>query len=404
MKKLLENWPENWVALGVQDLRETAAELVQRDEDGVPVAWRLFGFGPVEVTKDGQDFRGVFTQEMGEMMMSHYRKKGAKLPVDSEHFLYLVSKKLGVPEIDLVNLLSRRNAAMGFGELALHDDGIWLENVEWVPLAREVLAEGLIRYFSPAVRGLQDGRLRITSVAMTNTPAINRMFDLVARGESEDVSGAGAGRTPAKQGENARAKGAGMNKLLTLVGALIGLDEIALSDDGEAPSDVIEGLENLDKELAGLRAAATERTEFMAGVKDALALADDAGLSVVQGKVLALAKAAEDSAALSERLQTIEKQVAAEKRHKLVDQGVAAGKLTPVMVEKLVPTLDDVALSAFLEAAPVIAAPGRTVDKGELRQPDEITLTADEKKVADQLGISHEDFLAQKKEDAKAAA
>jgi phage I-like protein len=381
---LFANCPLRSLAMSGQEIGARAT--VQRDDDGLPVAWRLFGIGPLSITQGGAVYTGEFTAEHGRTMMEHARRKKARVPVDSEHFLKSLADEIGVEEQDAAAVFAGKAAAMGFGDLALRDDGLWIEKVEWVPLARRVLQQGVLRYFSPVVRGLVDGRLRVTSVALTNTPALDGLDELVAKGEDDDNGGSAptaTGRPPAREGVETVNK-----ELLAQLAALLSLDAVALSDDGSAPAAIIEKMQALAAEIAALRAAVAEKTAFVAGVKDTLALADGDGLAVLQGKVLALAAQAKDAVALSERVQALERTAAEKARAELITRGLAEGRLTQALVDGWAQSQDAAVLTAYLASAPVIVPVGRTVRDGDLPKAATAALSEMEVKVCRAAGLS----------------
>jgi len=173
--------------------------------------------------------------------------------------------------------------------------------------------------------------------------------------------------------------------------------EIALGDDGGVPADVTTKMEALRDELPGLRAAAAEREEFLGGVRDALALGDGDGLAAARGKVLALAEAAKDAAALSDRVQKLEADAAAKAHSELVERGVAEGKLTQAMIDGWAKDADAATLTAFLAAAPKIVEAGRSADTQNLPPDDSVALTDADRRAAELMGNDPEQVAATKK-------
>lgn len=404
MTRLLSGYVGNVLAAGLHEMGGATAT-VERDADGLPVAWRLFGFGPFTITRDGQTFAGEFGREHGERIVAHARQKREKIPIDSEHFLHAMAEELGTDEGDLAALTSRRTLAMGFGALALRADGLWIEGVEWVPLARRVLAQGVVRWYSPVVRGLADGRLRVTSVALTNSPALDGLDKLVAGAESDDAAAATAAARHAAdtQGGDARKGASRMQSLLAKLGALAGLaaaDAAALTAES-AETALLPKLEPLLTELPALRKRTAAGEALMAELRTGLALAAEAPAAAVKGAVLALVeKQKADALALSEisgRVQALESEKTERERRTLIERGLAEGKLTPALVEAWADKQDGAALSAFLAAAPVIVAPGQTVRRSDLRGDDSVALSAVDRKVAELLGIAPETMEKTKK-------
>ncbi|MCX6984701.1 MAG: hypothetical protein NT118_08130, partial [Lentisphaerae bacterium] len=181
----------NTIALGIFDLsspatgdqRLTTDIPVERDASGVPVAWRIFKLGENSISQGSETFILEFTPEMFNQMIAYFAEKGAKIPLDSSHFLYYLAEKLQVSEDAIVKLIPDGQGTFGFGSLEKRPDGLWVTNVEYVPLARELMAQRIFRYFSPVIRGLVDGRLRVTSVAFINEPALNNLDAIAASAE-----------------------------------------------------------------------------------------------------------------------------------------------------------------------------------------------------------------------------
>ena len=378
-KLLLANVAANVLAMGLHDLGSAPAAAVRKDADGIPVAWRLFKFGPFSITRNGETADGAFTAEHGARIMEHYQKKGNKIPIDAEHGLYLLARNLNAEEGDIAKLLGKPSATLGFGALALKADGLWIEDVEWGKLARGIISQGVLRWFSPVLRGLADGNLRITSVAMTNTPAIDQLDAIAASAESEDF--AGEHGSHASTGVTKRAatpavqKGASMKGLLALLGAIIGLsetDSAALTAEG-AESALLPKLQDLKTELGKLR----KDGALAKDVRDALALGAEVEPAAVTGKLQGLLAKAQQHDTLKTRIDALELSAETGKKDKLIADGLAAGKLTHDLVEKWAKKQDAAALSAFLDNAPVIVPQGRT-DKTKLPTKDSLELSAED--------------------------
>lgn len=393
MKKLLNSTcRDNVIALGQQEIAvgSMPAEnrtVVLRDERGVPTAWRVFGFGPFRITRDALTLDGEFLPEHAAAIMDYYREKGTRIPIDSEHFLFRLAEKLGKTETEALATIPGGKAAMGYGTLEQQADGLWIKDIEWVPFAYELMAEGIYRWFSPVIRGLSDGRYRITSIAMQNVPAVDNQTDVMAAGAE---SGDQGGKVPlyAVTGVvSPNQKGAAVKKLLAVLGAIVGSDVLALGADGEATPDLLGKLEILKTELPKLRADSALAKQ----VRDALALGAESEPAAVAGKLQALLVTSEAHGALKARVDAMELAAETDKRAKLIEQGKAQGKLTPDMIEKWAKNQDSVALAAFLDAAPVIVAPGTRIDAARLTQDGAVTVTAAQANVFSLLGITDPD-------------
>lgn len=392
MKPLLAKFDHNILAAGLQELETTASPAVQLDVTGVPVAWRLFSYGRFSLTRDGLTVGGEFEPEHAAAIVAYFLQKGVRVPIDSEHFLYRLAQNLGVSETEALATIPDGKVAMGYGDLEQRADGLWISNIEWGPFARQLMGELVYRYFSPVFRGLVDGRLRITSIGMIEIPATDNQVDVMAAGaESGDQGGKVplyAMQTGAAAMRPPNGKGAGMNKtLLALLGAIVGIDALALGADGEAPAELIGKLDTLKTELPKLRQEATLARQL----RDALALGAETEPSAVTGKLQGILQKAAGHDALKERVDALALAAETDKCTKLIETGVKAGKLTPDLVEKWAKKQDSVALGAFLDVAPVIVAPGATVDAAALRDRQGATLTPETSRMLAMLGIVGEE-------------
>ena len=190
MKPLLAKFSGNTLAAGLQELDTTGSPAVQLDAQGIPVAWRLFSYGRFSLTRDGLTVAGEFEPEHAAAIVAYFLRKGVRIPIDSEHFLYRLAQKLGVSETDALATIPDGKVAMGYGDLQQRADGLWVANIEWGPFARQLMSEMIYRYFSPVFRGLTDDRLRITSIGMMEVPATDNQVDVMAAGaESGDQGG-----------------------------------------------------------------------------------------------------------------------------------------------------------------------------------------------------------------------
>jgi phage I-like protein len=408
----------NAVALGVQDLGAMAGGLpqaIERDASGVPFAWRLFPVGRTEITRNGNERIVLdFTPEMFQEIVGYFQEKGGKIPLDSRHFLYRLAEKFGVDESEVLRLLPYGRGTFGYADLELRDDGLWAVNVEYVPLARDLMAEGIFRWFSPVLRGLADGRLRITSVAFENEPAINnldaiaasadtkpRTLTLAEIGRAVDAIAASANQISRNRHPKTEpAKEKSVKKLLTALAGLLGMDSLSLGADQDAPEGVVEKIETLKNELPGLRKVKSAADSFLGAVRDTLALGADADLNAAQGAILGLAEKARQADGLKTRVDALELAAETRKRDELIEQGRTAGKLTDGPQLEWARKQDSVALGAFLAVAPVVVQ-GR-IDRTHVTAPDSVALSASDREVCKLIGIKEADFLATKKAKAEA--
>jgi len=171
-------------------------------------------------------------------------------------------------------------------------------------------------YFSPVLRGLKTGKLRITSIALTNNPSFANLpalpetlaaGDLAMTWTPIFVSGA------AGAGPQVKPTGGNMDTIKKLA-VLLGLDAAAFGDGKMDPlfAKAAEFIETLKSDLAAAKAAAGK---LVAGVKDALALKDEPTADVATGLIVNLAqKAKADEAALTDARAKLTQYEAAAKR------------------------------------------------------------------------------------------
>lgn len=367
---------------GIQLAADNTAT-VERDAEGVPVAWRLLKLGKNELTWDGRRIDLALSADHLDTIINYYTEKGVRIPIDSRHFLSRFADSKGVDESEVLKLVPCGQLAMGFGCLQARADGLWITDVEFNPLAREMVRGKSFLYYSPVIRGLADGRLRITSVAMENEPAINNQDALAASADQRDEQ---AFKQPKEKKHM---------KLCKALAGLLGMDSVALSADGDAPEDVVSKINNLATEVPGLRKSKTDNDSFLAKIKDSLALGADADESTIQGTILGLKAKADSADPLKVRVDALELAAENEKRDKLIESGRTAGKLADSQLE-WAKTLDSMALSAYLEKAPVVIPLDR-VKRKDIQEGDSVALSAEDRQVCKLTGTSEADFLAAKK-------
>lgn len=359
----------NWIALSAETQR------VIRDENGVPVEWTLLKIGDNPLCQEGKDDNLSLTAEQMREIMEYHRKKGELIPLDSEHYLYELANQKKLDESETLKMFPGGVAALGYGSLALSGEDLRVK-VKWTPAAYEFMKEKIYKYFSPVIRGIENGPLRVTSVAMTNTPAINHL----------DALAASANLTPSdrsdKSGRSDRKES--MGKLESALGRLLRRDSLALS--GETPE------EEKDK----IACEVEEKADLFEQIKKLMGLAEEAGNS----EIAAALKAIIDKAAgADEKQQKLDEMAAsAEKAEhaRLVAVGKSQGKITPAN-QAWVDSLDSKALSAALPHM-AVEVNLKTITPATRRADDnDVALSAEEERIIRTLGIKKEDYLNEKK-------
>lgn len=324
---------------------------VERGADGVPTAFRLFRLGRNVITQDGVAFALMLSDRQLGKIMEWYEAKGAFIPLDADHYLAKLATEKGMDEAELLASDPKLGEKAGNGLLSLErraDGSIWARVEKLAARARELLlGTGLkiIGYYSPTMRGLVSGPLRISSVALTNEPAINKLDTLAATdsGLLQPIN-PNKDKTPMK------------NWIKRLAG-LLGLDVATLSDDS---GDVI----------AERAAVALERHGAAhKQMADSLKLTDAATPELLAGKVAALATKAEaDALALADATTKLAAHDAAAKT-RLLDGLEKDGKLTPALRAKF-DKLDIATLSDLAKDLPVIVPGGTVVKPGDKASDD----------------------------------
>lgn len=137
-------------------------------------AFLLIPFGEIDVERPiaGRSFQ--FTPAHAASAERWFTQLGRKLAIDYEH-----------QSIDRLNTRDDglRPAAGWIGKLEIRDDGLWAAQVEWTDRARELIASGEYRYFSPVIYWADEDYSELSSlgpVALTNDPAIRGVAPLAA--------------------------------------------------------------------------------------------------------------------------------------------------------------------------------------------------------------------------------
>lgn len=349
-----------------------ASSAVIRGADGVPTAFRVLTVGTMEFTADGQTMKMLITPAMLGEIAGFAEAKGM-IPLDCEHFLAHLASATGVEESQLLaeQPLLGEAASPGMVSLALNDQGeLWAKVEKLAARARTLLSgqgEKLYTYFSPYFRGLVNGPRRMTSIALTNRPAMNGLDSLAATDGRPFVASA--------HQPNPEKKHMKINLVALLAAA--GVDAQGFTDDNA------QGF--VDRAVAKL----TEQGGALKSIRDSLGLTDADPANIVAGKVVALAeKSKADALALTDA-QTKLAGFEADKRKALLDDAEKAGKLTAPLRKFAEANLADTkALTDYLGALPVIVPQGSVADKSQQASGDEKGLTDDQIEVAEALGIT----------------
>lgn len=352
---------EKEIQAAVPDLEQKQAGVI-RDSEGVPVEWTLLRLGDNPIMQEGVPGNIELTEEGMNSILRYFREKGESIPVDSRHFLYELSVRKGLDEADVLRMLPSKTAAMGFGSL-FEKDGLLRFRVQWNDLARTLLREKIFRYFSPVIRGLDKGPLRITSVALENEPAINGLDELAA-----SARGLAVRRTNIPSNQQGK--------------------ETEMEAKQEKPAE--ENGQDVPRNSPA-------EPELLRKIREVLGLEEEADENVV----LLTLKTMEEKAAETDRLQDelaaarlkmaeLLKKEEDRKKNDLLDQGVREGKITPA-TRPWWEKLDCVQLSAHLPQAPVLIRQG-AMERSTL-EPDTGALTPEDRAACRLFGFSEDEYL-----------
>lgn len=358
---------------------------VIRDKNGVPVEWTLLRIGGNAFIRNGR--KGVLhlTREDMESIMQYFYDKGELIPLDSNHYLHYLANEKNLEESECLRLIPSGVAAMGFGTLFLRGEELRIK-VKWNPAAYRLMQEKIYRYFSPAIRGLVQPPLRVTSVALENEPAINHLDSLAASAVDRETPG----NIPDHNNKHQQKEHA-MTPVEKALSRLLGRDTLTLSAD---PSSVDDG---------SLAAGITEKVELLAEFRRILNLQDDVPDALLVPALQKLISRDEDLEKLrkelndaEEKLKQIRIQQEKKQHDELLEQGIRDGKITPSTREWW-GKLDNVQLSAHLAAAPVIIPQGITMRDALPAEDHYATLTAEDRAACQRFGFKEEDYLLHKK-------
>lgn len=282
-----------------------------------PSELRLFVDGWNDTTKG----RFLLDAEGGAEILRRFRAHAVELAMDFDHGTFAEGG-------------AKRDVPGYIGDLVYRPgDGLYALRVRWTEVGLRAISPGRApdgtptvpeyRYFSPAVDFDADTRriLGLRPVALVSYPATLGQRPLVM---------SAATTPPRPRPENP------MNKTLL---ALLGL-----------PADADESTV-----LAAVTTARRERDALFG----ALGAPD---LPSALGKITALGSAREQLDAVTKRATDAEGRIEAAERREMLSRGKAEGKLTPAL-EKLYADKPVAELSAFLAAAPVVAALGKQPPK-----------------------------------------
>jgi len=346
---------------------------VKQDANGVPEEWTLLHAGVNRLVKNGKDYELHLSVEDLDAIAAYQAKKGEAIPLDSNHYLHILAEKHGVEESEALRLIPSGVAAMGFGTLFREGDELRI-HAEWTPGAYELLKEKIFRYCSPVIRGLKEGPIRITSVAMENEPALN-CEDVLAAGGEEDAD-------PEDIGRNAIELKRLQDPIERALGRLLGKtvwDEIVLSG------------ENDEEDAFERTAAAIEaKADVIAAMREGLGIAEDEADETMSAALDAVKERAGQADALRQELDTMLCAAEEKRKAELIEQGLQEGKLTHAL-EDWAKTQDCAVLASYLEHAPAVV-PGRMAFAPDKRRAPKRNLSAADEEMIRKFGFDKDEY------------
>lgn len=293
---------------------------------------------------------------VAERVLARAKSRSAKIVVDYEHQTIRAAEN-GKPapasgRIDRQSL--RYEPGLGI-----------LGAIEWTKRAQEMIDAGEYAYLSPVFPyDEQTGEvLALMHFALTNDPGLDGLT-VAALSAFADFSTEEEPHMSLLQ------------KLLASLG-------LADNTNEEAALATVASLKAKAGEIDGLNAKVATLSAQV-GSPDPAKFVPVATLSALQG----------EHATLQTKFVALQAEVSGSKLDKVVEDGLGAGKLTPA-TEAWARDLGKsnlAQLSAFLDAAPVIAAPGQTQTNGKGEGGKTVALSAEQKKVCELLGVSEADY------------
>jgi phage I-like protein len=331
--------------------------LLAANDTEPPTEFRLFRAGPNETTK------GVFLfdEDSQKSVMDAFERHGADLPIDYEHKM-----------LDWLASADDMRAAGWFRPEVRNNGELWATGVTWTPKADAAIRAKEWRYISPAFSTNEEGQiLSLINVALTNLPATHQLEALVAASAARAaLSNKSMPAWPEKEKP--------MKQLLIA----LGLSESA------SEADALVALSRL-KDAAGQDKVKLGQILTLTSTKDV-----DEAIGVVAGKV----EEAKKVVSLSARVTELESGLRRKEVEAIVGEKIQSGFLEPAKRDFAVELGMDApkSFTAFLATltskAPINTDGG--TDKPAGPSSTNVKLTAAQKLICKQLGLTAEEFLA----------
>ncbi|MGB0683397.1 MAG: phage protease [Magnetovibrionaceae bacterium] len=342
------------VAFASQELSETGL-----GDDGLQ--WVLLFKAGLNQANDGRSFQFNNADAVIQRSLS----AGRDLVVDYDHATDLAPPNGGIAI-----------AAGWITELANRNGELWAL-IRWNAKALAHIRAREFRYVSPTfqVQGDEEGGVVVSllRVALTNNPALPHMA----------LASQGAANQP-NQPKGTKME---LEELIKLLGLPAGSTEA----DVQAALARAQGLAN-----AACTALDLDEDADADAVKTAIAKASakepDPAKYVPAGEVAELAK----------ELNVVKAEMATNQANAAVEEAIKAGKVPPALKSWAIQlaTNDPASFKSYLESTPKVIDPDAKSSGGD---PATVTLTAAEKEICKNMGLSEDDFLKTRKAEVAAA-
>lgn len=332
----------------------------------------------------------------GPQIVANFARKGIKLTGDYDH------------QTLRANDNGQRAPSSGWVDrVEIRDDGVWGHIEMWTDTAKAHIQAREYRYISPVLffdwRDPESGKPRgmwVHSFALCNVPFFGELAPVAGSADPSDhqaphVAGSAGSTTP------------GVSSMLLLLLASVGLPAEATEPQVKARLDEVKATRDAACAACGLPTTATDAE--LKAASSQVAAAADIGRTVLTELRLDAAKPAaelkpivqaavrhEGFISLAAHAEALAKAgPTVETPAQIVDAAIKAGKTTPAMREHWVALAEGqpAAVKAALAAAPVVIP--LTTPITDPAKPD--GLTAEDRAVCQQLGISPADYAAQRK-------
>jgi len=340
------------------------AHIITASAGQLPTRIEIFPTGTITL-RDARGTVGVVADAEALIERTMAQAKGGMLPIDFGHGM---DGEAGADP----------RAAGWITSLSVEGDRI-MADVEWTSVGAEALEGRLFRFISPTFTANERTRQigRILRAGLTNDPALPELRQLASKQENDEMP-------------------QWMKDLAAKLGLPEDADEATIQATAEKAIDQVAHIQPVIT-AAGLTGDLTE-----------------AGATGIVTKLTASNAGAPDPAAFVPRvafdemkvqLAALQTQVSTDRASDVVTAAMADGKLPPRMEQwgRDYAAKDLAGFQTWLASTPVIVDGQVQTPAGDPNDADDAVLTASEKAVCAEMGLTEEAFLATKQGDAAPA-